>query len=82
MPIHRCPHGHEVRSSADRDTTGYCRQCRRDRNHDARRKQREAARLVRALDAMTPEDLARLLATPRADREGPGLRTNTQEEPN
>ncbi|MDI9940873.1 hypothetical protein QM806_36550 [Rhodococcus sp. IEGM 1351] len=40
-----CPQNHQIRSSADRDRQGYCRECRREGDR-ARRLQRQAAHEV------------------------------------
>ncbi|WNF42360.1 hypothetical protein [Rhodococcus sp. SG20037] len=47
----QCPHGHIIRSSNDRLSTGYCRECQRQQNRRYRQKQRAAMDLVKALEA-------------------------------
>lgn len=34
--VTQCPHGHDIRSSADRNTQGFCRQCGRERDRQRR----------------------------------------------
>ena len=51
IQIDQCPQGHEIRSSADRDGQGYCRECRRTRARDQRVKHRAALDAVRSLEA-------------------------------
>jgi hypothetical protein len=46
-----CPHGHELRSAADRDADGWCRQCRRAKNVGYRSRQRAALELALALES-------------------------------
>ncbi|WP_139810570.1 hypothetical protein [Prescottella equi] len=46
-----CPHGHQIRSSADRDADGFCKACRRAANARYKAKQRAAIGLVQALRA-------------------------------
>jgi hypothetical protein len=60
----QCSHGHPTPTAADRTAQGFCRTCKR--LDDLRRQKRntEAGRLVRALEAMTPAELAELLAAP------------------
>lgn len=48
-----CPYGHEIRSSADRDAQGYCRECKRRRERARRHKARAQIELARCeLDQM------------------------------
>lgn len=61
----RCPRGHQIRSTADRDRQGYCRSCRRDGARAYRVRSRAALELVAALERhgveVTPgADLQRL----------------------
>ncbi|BBY06020.1 hypothetical protein [Mycobacterium noviomagense] len=53
-----CPHGHPTPTATARTAQGFCRKCKR--LNDARRhhRNREAVELVRALEAITPEELA------------------------
>ena len=39
-----CKYGHEIRLRSDRDGTGYCRVCRRERSRRDNRKRREQDR--------------------------------------
>lgn len=51
MHITHCPHGHEIRSSSDRDPQGYCLGCRRDGEKIYRSRRRAALELAQALEA-------------------------------
>jgi hypothetical protein len=57
-----CTHGHSIRSQADRTAQGFCRQCKRLDDARRRRRDREDVELVRALEALTPQELAARLA--------------------
>jgi hypothetical protein len=46
-----CVHGHQIRSRADRDSTGYCRQCRNDGARRRRQEANAALEIVRQLQA-------------------------------
>lgn len=46
-----CPHGHEIRSTADRDGQSYCLQCRRNGARQYRSRSRIALELALALEA-------------------------------
>lgn len=46
-----CPRGHQIRSTADRTASGYCRQCKRDDDRVQRLKKRAALDVVRAFEA-------------------------------
>lgn len=46
-----CPRGHQIRSTADRTASGYCRQCKRDDDRLQRLKKRAALDVVRAFEA-------------------------------
>lgn len=48
--ITECPAGHHIRSSADRDKQGYCRQCRSDSERMKRMRARAALDVVRAFE--------------------------------
>lgn len=48
--MHTCPQGHEIRSSADRDSQGFCLACRHESNRSYRSRQSAALQLVRALE--------------------------------
>ncbi|WKN58387.1 hypothetical protein R1X32_17145 [Rhodococcus opacus] len=50
ITITRCPHGHEIRTEADRDSTGFCRACRKVSNDAWQQKQRAARALVQSLE--------------------------------
>jgi len=45
-----CAQGHEVRSSADRDSDGWCKQCRKSKNLTYRSRQSAALELARTLE--------------------------------
>lgn len=49
--ITQCPHGHEIRSSADRTTQGYCRQCKREDDRDRRLVNKAALAAVAVFEA-------------------------------
>lgn len=49
MQAEECPHGHPIRSAADRLPNGYCRQCQRDQNRRQRDKQRMKLQAAQAL---------------------------------
>jgi hypothetical protein len=49
--MHVCPSGHEVRSAADRDADGWCKQCRLAKNATYRSRQRTALQLATELEA-------------------------------
>lgn len=51
MNTTQCPHGHEIRSTADRDDRGYCLRCRRYGEKIYRSRQRAALELALALEA-------------------------------
>lgn len=36
MPANECPQGHQIRSAADRDGQGHCRECERGRQRRRR----------------------------------------------
>lgn len=46
-----CPHGHPIRSSADRDRQGYCLECRRLGNRRYRSRAMAALELAMALES-------------------------------
>uniref|UniRef100_A0AB39U290 Uncharacterized protein n=8 Tax=unclassified Caudoviricetes TaxID=2788787 RepID=A0AB39U290_9CAUD len=46
VPAEQCPQGHQIRTAADRDKQGYCRQCRREK----RASDSAAVMVVRALE--------------------------------
>lgn len=46
-----CPSGHEIRSAADRNADGWCRQCRNEKNIGYRSRQRAALELALALES-------------------------------
>lgn len=67
-----CPRGHEIRSTADRTASGYCRRCKRDDDRTARLANRAALDVVRVFEAagvrfqndgqpVTAEEVARQL---------------------
>jgi hypothetical protein len=60
--IDRCPKGHPTPTAAHRDSQGYCRRCRSDGAKAYRRRDREAVAFIRALEAMTTEELAARIA--------------------
>jgi hypothetical protein len=60
--IDQCPKGHPTTTSADRDSQGYCRRCRSDGAKAHRRRDREAVAFVRALEQITPKELADRIA--------------------
>jgi hypothetical protein len=62
MTVTACPHGHSTPTSADRTPQGFCRRCKRDSDRRAYHKTRERVALACALERMTPEELAALLA--------------------
>lgn len=45
----QCPHGHPIRSQADR-SQGYCRVCKREGDRTMRRRKRPALEVVKALE--------------------------------
>jgi len=52
MPaITQCPHGHDIRSSADRSTQGACRQCKREDDRERRIRNRAALDVVKVFEA-------------------------------
>jgi hypothetical protein len=51
MSVERCPQGHEVRSQADRNGAGTCRECHREANRVLRQKNSAALAVVRAFEA-------------------------------
>lgn len=57
-----CPHGHELRSTTDRDGTGYCRKCRADADRARRARHRAALDLARELAdrVVLMDDVARV----------------------
>ena len=57
-----CPQNHPIRSSNDRTAQGFCRICHRQANRDLRRRNRDRIELARALEAMSPAELADRLA--------------------
>lgn len=46
-----CPAGHVIKSSADRDRQGYCRQCRREAERERRLADRAALNVVKIFEA-------------------------------
>lgn len=48
--MNTCVHGHAIRSSADRDETGYCRECRRRGARGYRSRAHAALELAIALE--------------------------------
>jgi len=46
-----CQRGHEIRSSADRTVSGYCRSCKRDDDRRDRIAKRAALDVVRVFEA-------------------------------
>jgi hypothetical protein len=72
VAVQACPSGHTIRSSADRDTQGHCRQCMRDNSKRIRVGKEAALMVVRAFEAAgvkfqadgkpaEPAEVARLL---------------------
>ena len=57
-----CPHGHPTPTAAARTTQGLCRECKRLDQDKRHRRNREAVLLVRALEEITPEELAARIA--------------------
>jgi hypothetical protein len=57
-----CPHGHPTPTAAARTPQGFCRECKRLDDTARHRRNREAVKLVRALEAITPEELAARIA--------------------
>lgn len=49
--VTQCPAGHEIRSTADRTTNGYCRACKREDDRLIRLKNRAALEVVRIFEA-------------------------------
>ncbi|TGB41449.1 hypothetical protein [Mycolicibacterium peregrinum] len=45
-----CPHGHEIRSAADRSNQGFCRQCKRRDDRERRQAQRAVLDVVKTLE--------------------------------
>lgn len=65
----RCPQGHPTPTAAHRDSQGYCRRCRSDGAKAQRLRARNAVAFVRALEDITPEELAaRIAALPPISR--------------
>jgi hypothetical protein len=50
VPTTTCPHGHTIRTSADR-SQGYCRECKRSGDRDQRLRRRAALDVVRIFEA-------------------------------
>lgn len=48
----RCPQGHEITSSADRGTNGYCRECKRHDDRERRLATRATLDVVRAFESV------------------------------
>lgn len=42
-----CPRGHEIRTASDRDTQGFCRECKRERERSRRTAERAVLDVVR-----------------------------------
>jgi hypothetical protein len=47
-----CPQGHEITSSADRGTNGYCRECKRHGDRERRLATRATLDVVRAFESV------------------------------
>ncbi|AWT52590.1 hypothetical protein D806_016060 [Mycolicibacterium smegmatis MKD8] len=78
----KCPRGHEIRSSADRTISGYCRNCKRDDDRRDRIAKRAALDVVRVFEAagvrfqdngqpVAAEEVARQLVSVYGDEHGP-----------
>lgn len=48
--ITQCPQGHDIRSAADRDTQGHCRECGRERTRRKRVSDSMRLAMVRAFE--------------------------------
>lgn len=48
----RCPQGHEITSSADRGTNGYCRKCKRHDDRERRSATKAKLDVVRAFESV------------------------------
>jgi hypothetical protein len=57
----RCPEGHPTPTKAFRDAQGYCLKCRAINRKAQVRREREAIRLVRALEMVSAEQLAEMI---------------------
>ncbi|AFR50024.1 hypothetical protein KTR9_3389 [Gordonia sp. KTR9] len=73
MPANKCPQGHEIRSSTDRDGGGFCRRCRADNEKRRRVGKSAALTVVRVFERagvqfqnngvpVEPAEVARVLA--------------------
>jgi hypothetical protein len=52
MYTETCPAGHEIRSSSDRTSQGFCRACKRDADRLDRQKVKAALTVVKAFEAV------------------------------
>ena len=72
ISITECPHGHQIRSQADRTTQGHCRRCKAGYDRERHRMRSVALDIVKSFEAagvkfhnagvpVSAEDLARQL---------------------